>query len=98
MNTKKLTAFDTYKANQFITEPEETELSRLDKRIAKICKAYNVVVTGGNATHTLKSVPVARSIMKRDGEAGLQGERNRISVCTVCQRRIYPGRQARVNI
>lgn len=72
INTKKLTAFDTYKANQFITEPEETELSRLDKRIAQVCKAYNVVVTGGNAAHTLKSVPVARSIMKRDGESGLQ--------------------------
>lgn len=71
-HTKKLTAFDTFKANQFINGEQETELSKTDKRIAEVCKNYNIIVTGGNAAHTLKSVPVARDIMKRDGEAGLE--------------------------
>lgn len=71
-HTKKLTAFDTFKANQFIVDEQETELSKTDKRIAEVCHNYNVIVTGGNAVHTLKSVPVARDIMKRDGEEGLE--------------------------
>lgn len=71
-HTKKLTAFDTFKANQYIMNDQKTELSEIDKRIAKVCKEYSVIVTGGNSTHTLKSVPVARTIMRKDGEEGLK--------------------------
>lgn len=71
-HTKKLTAFDTFKANQYINGKQETDLSDIDKRIAEVCKDFNVIVTGGNTSHTLKSVPVARSIMKRDGKEGLE--------------------------
>lgn len=66
ITTKKLNPFDTYKANQFIGAEDETELSKLDKHIAEICKAYNVKVAKTNGAGTLKSVPVARSIMKHD--------------------------------
>lgn len=71
-NTKKLTPFDTYRANQFIEGEEETELSQIDKRIAAVCKEYNVIVEKSNAKGTLKSITEARAIMKRDGEAGLE--------------------------
>lgn len=72
VDTKKLTPFDTYRANQFIEGDEITELSILDKRISEVCKRYNINVEKSNAGKTLRSVTVARAIMKRDGEAGLQ--------------------------
>lgn len=71
-NTKKLTPFDTYRANQFIEGEDETETSKIDKRIATVCKKYDVIVEKSNAKGTLKSVTEARSIMKRDGESGLE--------------------------
>lgn len=71
-NTKKLSPFDTYKANQFIEGEEETELSLLDKRIAASCEKYDVLVEKSNSKGSLKSVADARKIMKRDGEAGLE--------------------------
>lgn len=70
-NTKRLSTFDTYKANQFIEGSEETELSAIDKRIAAVCKKFDVKVTKTNGAGTLKSVPVSRAIIKRDGEDGL---------------------------
>lgn len=70
-NTKKLTPFDTYKANQFIETEEDSELSKIDKRISRVCKGFDVKVAKTNGAGTLKSVPVARSIIKRDGEEGL---------------------------
>lgn len=72
VDTKKLTPFDTYRANQFIDGEEITELSVLDKRISEVCKVYNINVEKSNAGKTLRSVTVARSIIKRDGETGLQ--------------------------
>lgn len=72
ITTKKLNPFDTYKANQYITEEDETELSKLDKRIASVCEKYDVKVAKTNGAGALKSVPVVRSIMKRDGEDGLE--------------------------
>lgn len=71
-NTKKLTPFDTFKTNQFIDGEEETELSQIDKQIAEICKDYDIKVEKSNAAGYLKSVPVARSIIKRDGAEGLK--------------------------
>lgn len=73
ITTKKLNPFDTYKANQFIKAEDETELSILDKRIAEVCKAYNVKVAKTNSAGTLKSVPVARRIMKHEeGEEAIK--------------------------
>lgn len=72
VTTKKLNPFDTYKANQFINVEDDTELSQIDKRIAKICAAFDVKVSKSSASGTLKSVPVARSIMKKYGESGLE--------------------------
>lgn len=71
-NTKKLSPFDTYKANQFIEGEEETELSLLDKRISAVCNKYDVLVEKSNSKGALKSVGDARKIMKRDGEPGLE--------------------------
>ena len=70
--SKKLSPFDTYNANQFITGEEETELSRIDKRIASVCKEYDIQVEKSNARKTLKSVPTARSIIKKGGEEELE--------------------------
>lgn len=70
-NTKKLTPFDTYKANQFIVGEDETELSKIDKKIASVCKKYGVKVEKSNAKNTLKSVAVARAIVRRNGVGGL---------------------------
>lgn len=71
-NTKKLTPFDTYRANQFISGEDETELSQLDKRIANVCAEYGVIVEKVKGGRALKSVTEARKIMKRDGEQGLE--------------------------
>lgn len=71
ITSKKLNPFDTYKANQFITEESETELSKTDKRISDVCKRFDIKVSKTNGAGTLKSVPVARAIIKRDGEEGL---------------------------
>lgn len=71
-NTKKLTPFDTYRANQFIEGKEETELSKLDKQIATVCGEYGVKVEKSNSRGTLKSVTVARAIIKKSGTAGLR--------------------------
>ena len=70
--SKKLNPFDTYRANQFIVGEDETELSKIDKQIAEVCKIYNIVVEKSNARNTLKSVTEARSIIKRSGTEGLE--------------------------
>jgi len=70
-NTRKLSPFDTYKANQFIVGEEETELSEIDKQVAAVCGKYNVKVEKSNARSTLKSVTVARAIIKRSGTEAL---------------------------
>jgi hypothetical protein len=70
--SKKLNPFDTYRANQFITGNDETELSKLDKQIAEVCKKYSITVEKSNARNTLKSVTEARSIIKRSGTEGLE--------------------------
>lgn len=70
-NSKKLNPFDEYKANQFISEEDDNDLSRLDKRIAKVCDDYNVAVRQSHGCGVLKTVPHARKIMKREGEEGL---------------------------
>lgn len=70
--SKKLNPFDTYRANQFITGDDETELSKIDKQIGEVCKRYNIAVEKSNARNTLKSVTEARSIIKRSGTEGLE--------------------------
>ena len=69
---KKLSPYDTYRANQFITGKEETETSKIDKQIASVCKKYNVMVEKSNSGNTLKSVTEARAIIKRSGIEGLE--------------------------
>ena len=68
---KKLNPYDEYKANQYISESDDNDLSRLDKRIAKVCEDYNVAVNKSQGCGVLKTVPHARKIMKREGEEGL---------------------------
>lgn len=68
INSKKLNAYDVFKANQYISEQDETELSLIDKHIAAICKRYGVLVEKSTKNKTLKSVTNARKIMKSDGE------------------------------
>ena len=68
VNSKKLSPFDTYKANLFIAEEDDTELSRIDKRIAKICAEYGISVRKSEAVGTLKSVPHTRKIIKSENE------------------------------
>lgn len=72
INSKKLSPFDTYKANLYISEGEDTELSKIVKRISKVCERYGVVVKHGQSCGMLKSVPHARIIMKKEGEKGLE--------------------------
>lgn len=71
-NDKKLTPFDTFHANQFLTESEETETSRIDKIIKKVCDKYNIAVRKSNSCNCLKSVTEARAIVKRGGEEALK--------------------------
>ena len=70
-NSKRLNPFDEYKANQFIADEDDNDLSRLDKRIAKVCDDYNITVKQSQGCGVLKTVPHARKIMKREGEDGL---------------------------
>lgn len=70
--TKKLSPFDTYRANQFISGEEETDLSKIDKQIASVCQEYNVKVEKSNSKNTLKSVTEARAIIRRNGAEGLR--------------------------
>lgn len=70
--SKKLSPFDTYRANQFITGKEETDISKIDKLIASICKKYHVIVEKSNSSNTLKSVTEARTIIKKSGTEGLE--------------------------
>lgn len=72
INSKKLSPYDTFKANLVVTGQDETELSRIDKRIAVVCDKFNVKVRASQACGTLKTVPHARKIMKREGECGLE--------------------------
>lgn len=51
---KKLNPYDEYKANQFISEDDDTELSKLDKRIAKVCDDYNIEVRPGQGCGILR--------------------------------------------
>lgn len=68
ISSKKLSPFDTFKANMYITGDDETEMSKIDKQIAKICDKYGVNVKKSQACNTIKSVPHVRKIMQREGE------------------------------
>jgi len=70
--TKKLTPFDTFNANQYITGDDETDLSKIDQEIKRICDAHDIKVMKSNACNCIKSVSEARTIIKRDGKAGLE--------------------------
>lgn len=66
--SKKLSPFDTFKANLFVAPEDDTDLSRLDKRIATVCKKYGVRVIKSQACGVLKTVPHTRRIMASEGE------------------------------
>ena len=68
INSKKLSPFDTYKANLYIADEDDTELSKVDKRIAKICDQYGIEVKKSEACGVLRSVPHVRKIIKKEGE------------------------------
>ena len=70
--SRRLSPFDTFKANQFIVGKDETEESRIDKEIKSLCDKYDIKVKKTNAKSALKSVTVARAIVKRDGIEGLE--------------------------
>lgn len=74
INSKKLSPYDVFKANQFISQEDDTELSILDKRLKKICDEYNIQVKKSEACGTLKSVPHTRKILanKNEGEECLR--------------------------
>lgn len=69
INSKKLSPYDTYKANQFISAEDDTKLSKIDKRLAKVCAEHGVVVKKSEACGVLKSVPQARDILANENEA-----------------------------
>ena len=73
-NSKKLNPYDEFKANQFISEEDDTELSILDKNLKRICDEYNIQVKKSEACGVLKSVPQARKILsnKNEGEECLR--------------------------
>lgn len=72
VNSKKLSPFDTYHANMYIVGKDETETSKIDKRIAKVCDEYGVVVKKSQACGVLKTVPHVRKIIRREGEECLR--------------------------
>lgn len=73
INSKKLNPYDTYKANMYITGDDETELSKIDKRIAAVCNKYGVRVKSGyNSANNLRSIPHTRKIIRREGEKCLE--------------------------
>lgn len=61
--TKKLTPYDTYKAN--LCRGEE-----IDTKIHKICEKYGVKVIKSTQPRTLGSVTMARQIIKNNGNNG----------------------------
>lgn len=62
--TKKLSPYDTYKAN--ICRGEE-----IDTKIDTVCKRYGIKVVKSSSIKTLRSVTAARKIVKNSGAATL---------------------------
>lgn len=71
-NNKKLTPFDTFNANQYIAEKDDTNISRIDKKIKIICDEYGVRVEKSKAVNCLKSVTAARAVVRRGGDEALR--------------------------
>lgn len=63
--TKKLSPFDTYKANLCRGET-------IDTQIQEVCNKYGIRVERGNGIRKLKSVTTARSIIKGSGKNTLE--------------------------
>lgn len=62
--TKKLSPFDTYKAN--LCRGEE-----IDTQIQEVCNKHGIVVERGTGTKKLKSVTAARGIVRTNGKENL---------------------------
>ena len=62
--TKKLTPYDTFKAN--ICRGE-----KIDTQIKEVCDAHGITVEKANKIRTLKSVTTARAIIKNHGKENL---------------------------
>ena len=73
-SSKKLSHFDVFKANQFISTEDDTVTSILDKRLKAICDEYGIEVRKSEACGVLKSVLHTRKILgnKDKGEACLR--------------------------
>lgn len=73
-SSKKLSHFDVFKANQFISAEDDTPTSILDKRLKAICDEYGIEVRKSEACGVLKSVLHTRNILKNknEGEACLR--------------------------
>lgn len=67
-SSKKLSPYEIFNANQYISEEDDTEQSLIDKHIAAICKRYGVLVEKSSKNKTLKSVTNTRKLMKSDGK------------------------------
>ena len=66
--SKKLSPFDTYKANQYINGADKTRYSDTDKRIKAITEQYGIPVCKSAAAGVIKSVPQIRQIIEHEGE------------------------------
>lgn len=62
-SSKKLSHFDVFKANQFISAEDDTEASILDKKLKSICDEYGIEVKKSEACGVLKSVLHTRKIL-----------------------------------
>lgn len=73
-SSKKLSHYDVFKANQYVTSEDDTETSVLDKKLKAICDEYGIEVKKSEASGVLKSVLHTRKILKNsnEGEACLR--------------------------
>lgn len=69
---KKLSPFDTFRANLIISGEDETEISKRDKLIQKVCDSFHIEVKPGNGANRLKSITESRSIVKQEGIEALE--------------------------
>lgn len=69
-SSKKLSHYDIFKANQFIKDAEDTEISIIDKKLKAICDEYGIEVKKSASCGVLKSVLHTRKILrcKDEGE------------------------------
>ena len=63
----KLSAIDTFRANQFVTPEDDSPLSEIDKAIKVTCDKYGIFVDNYSKANTLRHVPTLRTIANSNG-------------------------------